>query len=333
MKYKIWIGLALSVVLMAVVLYQVDFASLVASIRKARLELVLLAVVCLLSTQLTKAWRWKFLMGSLKSIPTLTLLSPTVIGAMTDMVLPARGGDVVRACILGHNESVSKMSTLATLAIEKALDVAAVLLIALPLVILVPFPGEVHAVVTTLRITVAVAGILCAGLFAAIFFSAWQGKGSISLLERLQSYLPAKLKQRAQQWGKDFLVGINTIKQSHVLLPVALLSLLLWCTNALSNYLILSAFGLDLPLYAPFLFLVFQVFGVTLPSSPGFIGTYHAAVVAAFALFQVNQEVAISVAIVMHAAFFFPFILAGWFFLWMENLTFQSLPSLESTQP
>ena len=53
--------------------------------------------------------------------------------------------------------------------------------------------------------------------------------------------------------------------------------------------------------------------------------------VAAFTAFDVSQEMALSVAITMHAAFFFPFIVAGLFFLWRENLSMGTLISMDKT--
>ncbi len=129
----------------------------------------------------------------------------------------------------------------------------------------------------------------------------------------------------------DFASGLQTIKKGRHLFAVLALSIVLWSTFALSNFLVFRSFSLDLPYYAPFFFLVFQVLGVTLPSSPGFIGTYHAAVVVDFTSFDVSHERALSVAITMHAAFFFPFIAAGLFFLWRENLSMRTLISVNTT--
>ena len=94
---------------------------------------------------------------------------------------------------------------------------------------------------------------------------------------------------------------------------------------AFSNLLIFYAFDLHLPMFAAFFILMVQILGVLIPSSPGFVGTYHAAVVAGLAVFEVTQELALSIAILMHAAFFFPCILVGLIFLWGENLTLREL--------
>jgi len=78
------------------------------------------------------------------------------------------------------------------------------------------------------------------------------------------------------------------------------------------------------------LLLVFQGFGITIPSSPGFIGTYHAAVVAGLAVFGISYELAIGVAIIMHAAFFLPFIVLGLVFLWTEHVSLQEVWSVKA---
>ena len=109
------------------------------------------------------------------------------------------------------------------------------------------------------------------------------------------------------------------------MISVILLSFLLWSVLALSNSLIFSAFNLQLPWPAAFFILFIQVVGVMIPASPGFIGTYHASVVSGLALFAVPTELGLSVAITMHAAFFFPCILIGLVFLWFENLTLHQL--------
>jgi uncharacterized membrane protein YbhN (UPF0104 family) len=94
---------------------------------------------------------------------------------------------------------------------------------------------------------------------------------------------------------------------------------------AFSNVCVFYAFGLRLPFIAAFLVLGMQMLGVTIPAAPGFIGTYHAAVVAGLAVFEVATELALSMAIVMHATFFFPFLLIGLLFLWWESLSLRDL--------
>jgi uncharacterized membrane protein YbhN (UPF0104 family) len=94
--------------------------------------------------------------------------------------------------------------------------------------------------------------------------------------------------------------------------------------------LVLQAFGLRFPAYAIGLILVLQTFGATIPSGPGFIGTYHAAVMVGLAVFGITHELALSVALAMHASFFFPFIVVGLIFLWKESLSLHDLWAIKA---
>lgn len=57
----------------------------------------------------------------------------------------------------------------------------------------------------------------------------------------------------------------------------------------------------------------------------GNIGTYHAAVATALAMFGIAHEQALSIAIVMHAMFFLPGTIIGGVFLWRESLSLREL--------
>jgi uncharacterized protein (TIRG00374 family) len=146
------------------------------------------------------------------------------------------------------------------------------------------------------------------------------------------AFLPKSYLNRLRGALTSFVSGLQTLKRREGLVPTIILSCLLWTMFALSNLLILRSFDLRLPTYSAFVILVFQILGVTVPSSPGFIGTYHAAVIAGLSVFGVSQELAVSVAIIMHAAFFLPFILAGLFFVWKENISFQALRSVRTSE-
>jgi uncharacterized membrane protein YbhN (UPF0104 family) len=89
--------------------------------------------------------------------------------------------------------------------------------------------------------------------------------------------------------------------------------------------LVLRAFGINLPLAGAMLILVFLVFAVMVPASPGFIGTYHAACVYGLKAFDVPLEKAMSIALVMHGINFFPVIIAGFYYLAKDRISFASL--------
>ncbi len=330
MRYRFWIGVLLSVALVFFMLQRVDVQQIVVLIADLRVAPLLLAVVALLLTLFLKAWRWRYLMESIKPVPVAYLWSATSIGAMIDMVLPARTGDIARAYLVGRKADVSKMASLATIVVEKLLDIFVILLISVPMLALVSFPGEEAALIQAFRTGVYVAGAICIVIVIGMFALRTRPIKSAGAINRFLPFLPDRTRSRLADVVDNFGAGMQTIRTVEHLTSTFVLSLVLWFTYAVSNYLVIRSFDLELPLYASFLFVVFQVLGVTLPSSPGFIGTYHAAVVVGFALLGVSQDIAVSVAIVMHAAFFFPFIVLGFILVWRENLSIRTLSELEA---
>src|SRR3990172_7884615 len=69
-----------------------------------------------------RAWRWHYLLGPIKKIPTRTMFPITVIGYMGNNVYPARAGEVLRAVILKRKEGVSISASLATIIVERIFD-------------------------------------------------------------------------------------------------------------------------------------------------------------------------------------------------------------------
>jgi uncharacterized membrane protein YbhN (UPF0104 family) len=56
---------------------------------------------------------------------------------------------------------------------------------------------------------------------------------------------------------------------------------------------------------------MFAVIGVSIPSAPGFVGTFHLSTQYGFILFGLGKEEALSAAILWHAAVILPNILFG----------------------
>lgn len=325
MRWKGFAGLLLSLVLLFFIVSKVDFGQLVDALRSAQYSLLFLAAFLHIFTLLVRAWRWRYLMAPLKPIRVMSLLSAISIGFMANMILPARTGEVVRAYVIGQKEQVSKVASFATIVLERLFDLGMVLLIVLFLLVFFGTPLNTGFLVKGFEKGVVfflVALILCIGFF---YFFKLRKVEAEKLRAWFLSKFPEKQLKNIREKLQAFVVGLQSMKKGGHLFQILLTSSLLWLTMVFANFLVLRSFHLDLPVYAPFVLLVAQVLGVMIPSSPGFIGTYHAAVVASFALFEVPGELALSAAIVMHASFFFPFILIGFIFLWRENMGLQAL--------
>ena len=112
--------------------------------------------------------------------------------------------------------------------------------------------------------------------------------------------------------------GVLSISNSS-LIPVTVVSILIWSIYYLDVYLLKCAFGIDLSFPRILMVLVLSSLALALPSAPGMIGTFHAAVKYTMVdLFGFAPHVGNAFAIFMHAYGYILFTLLGAYYF-MQN--------------
>lgn len=327
MTWRLLLGLVLSAVLTLYIVSKIKFEELFAVLQSIRLFPILLAFVALLFTLFIRAWRWRFFLPSAKPIRSASLLSATCVGAMANMILPARAGDLVRVYMIAQKEQVGRLVSLASIVVERVVDVLVLCLLLAGILTFVDFPVDKIAIVDKLKVGAYLSGLLGLVTLGAMLVLGFKTRQSIKMMKLCLFFLPERLQSSVVEILNTVASGLGAMQKGKNLLPIAMFSVLLTLACGLSNFLVLVSFDLDLPLYAAFLLLAVQTIGLMLPSSPGFIGTYHAAIVAGFAFFEVSNELVISVAIVMHAILLFASVLPGLLFVLWENVPVGKLSS------
>ena len=100
---------------------------------------------------------------------------------------------------------------------------------------------------------------------------------------------------------KKVLDGLSSIRKEMVI-PVIISSLLIWCIYLLDVYLMQKAFQFNLSWSQTLTVLVISSLALSIPSAPGMIGTFHAAVKYTMVdLFAFSANDGNSFAILMHA--------------------------------
>jgi len=108
-------------------------------------------------------------------------------------------------------------------------------------------------------------------------------------------------------------------------LAVVFYSLSLWCLSVFQIYILGLSMGLSLPFLAPFFILILLCFSVTLPSAPGYIGTFHLACQYGLIFYGFSKEKALSMAILLHAAGFIPTVILGLIVFLFQHISLSSL--------
>jgi uncharacterized protein (TIRG00374 family) len=249
---------------------------------------------------------------------------------MANMLLPAHAGEVIRAYIVGRKVQVNTLASLGTIVVERVMDFVAILLVLVFVLVTMRFSPEMAPVARHLRVGGYISVLCGTVLIGGLWFVHARAAQTVRLLRLGLAFLPGHWLDRLCHMLSTFAAGLQTLQRGHHLLPILGLSLFLWTVVGLSNMLVLQAFDLHFSLSGIAFLLVLQTFGATIPSGPGFIGTYHAAVMVALSVFNIPHERALSVALVMHASFFLPFIVIGLIFLWKESLSLHDLWAIKA---
>jgi hypothetical protein len=320
----IWIGISISVALLIYLFARVNYGQLWLSLASANLSLLLIATVILGGTLVMRAWRWQYLLKPLKGVRFSNSMSATSIGLMANMILPMRLGEVVRAVVLGQREGINKSASFATVVVDRLLDGFTILFILVVLLFVAPLPLD-HEWDQRLRWGGMVFFLLYVGVFAVLFYLHRSPARVLQGVRRLCSRLPTRWVDRLCAFLTSFSTGLHTLDRPQYLGQIVVASLILWGLMGLYNFLIVLAFQLNLPLTVGFILLVAQAAAVMIPSSPGFVGTHHAASVACLSLWGITPEASLSVALVMHAIGYLLTIAIGAVYLWVVGLSMRDL--------
>jgi uncharacterized membrane protein YbhN (UPF0104 family) len=70
---------------------------------------------------------------------------------------------------------------------------------------------------------------------------------------------------------------------------------------------------------------------VSVPSAPGYIGSFQLGCVAALQIFQIQKDPALAFSLIIHLTQFIGVIAAGLYSLWTENMTFSQMEAVGET--
>ncbi len=324
--WKFLVGSSISLSLLYLVFHQVRLPLLWQTLGRARYLYLLPVVAILYGNMALRAARWDFLLRPIKKVPFSTLIGSTFIGFMANNLLPARMGDVLRGYIMGKVERISKTSSFATIVVEKLFDAVTVLGFLMVLFVTVKnmqtYPGFKKAL--------KVGGYVSFAIFAVTLSVLFFIKNYFEQFVKVIAWALTPFSKLASGWSErgvqhlhSFREGLLSAERWDYLFAAFLFSFLTWGTYALAIHITCLAFRVTPPISASFLAMVAICLGTVIPFTPGYIGTYHAAVTYSLLLYRVPLEKAVGISLVFHASYFLPTTLMGFFYLWRYRISFR----------
>ena len=321
-QFLFLLGIVISAVFVWALFRNIDFGDLWGALKAANYLWLIPNVLLIVLTMYQRAYRWRFMVAPIGHVPFPKLLAATCIGFMANNVLPLRLGEFVRAYSLAmQHKQITKSASLATIFVERMVFDLVALLLIFGVVLGLSHLSLDESMRYGLGIAIAAAFL---GL-AFIMIMAIKPAQTTDLLTRYLFMIPEGGKQFIQHVIIKFARGLEFLRDRNAVAQVAIHTLLIWVLMGLSNLFVFRAFGLDLPLEASFVVLVVVSVSILVPSSPGFIGVYHAGAVWAMMAYGFSKSEVLPCAIVLHAAQYIVVTLMGFYFLKKEHLTLRRL--------
>lgn len=275
---------------------------------------------------LIRSHRWTVMIRPLGKLRVRDSISVQMIGYLTSTILPLRMGEVVRGVLLGQRLKIATSRSLASVLTERILDTLSVLVLISLVGVFFPLPHTVREAALGLSIASPLA--LALVLYFALSrdpFSGWLG--------RLLAALPGRTGEVIHGFFRSFATGFVIPKGVSSYIIIVFESVALWMVYASQGYLMMLAFGFErdypliaaAPFTAAFVILIMNTLGLSLPSAPGGIGTFHAACIFGLSLFEVPMDQAAGYALILHASAMVFYIGFGIPFMWREGIHLNEL--------
>jgi uncharacterized protein (TIRG00374 family) len=281
-------GALISLLLIAAILYFVDFREMAAALRRANYALLGAAAVLSFLWMLVRAVVWWTLLRQRAAYPEV--LFTLGEGYLLNNFLPFRLGEFGRAFLLSRKTSLQFLEILPTIVIERAVDLgysAALLLLALPFVV---------GAGGSQKIGVIIGGLVIAGL-GVLYLLARNRGWALDLFHRLSRHWPS-LQRFGGSFLESFFEGLGVLTDGWVFARFLFWMTLDWGIAILAYYLMIRAFFPQAQASWGMFGLGAAAFGGAIPSLPGAVGTFEGAFGGALALLTGDSSTSLTVALV-----------------------------------
>ncbi len=269
-----------------------------------------------------RAWRWQIIARPVAQVKAVPAFNALMIGYLGNNVLPMRAGELLRSFLVSKRADMPVSSALATVVVERVIDVLMLMLCFGLSMILFPIPGPVRKGGVMVMLGVAVAVVF-------LLLLLYRRDNAMKLAETILRITPAGIRLRLMRIIAEFADGLEIFRQGKNLFLMTAWTLIMWtiyllviyCSLYLLNF-ISPEFPMvqDAPFTTALVMLTLSTLGIAVPSAPAAVGTYHGICLFGLSLFKIPYEIGMSYAILIHAANFVPMTIVGIFCLFSEGL-------------
>ena len=279
-----------------------------AAFRQANYWLLAPAVGFLLLDLQLRAVRWRILLLPQRGLRHGNLFGATNVGYLVNDVLPFRLGEIARVFLIDQLENTGKVRSVGSIAVERGIDVIAMILLVISLFPFIDEPSWTRGPALIIAIAVVM-------MFALLIVLSHVNETERAFWKAWFRRVP-RVGVQIEDAANVLLAALRPLRNLRTLGAVLGLTCVIWVSGTLSFLMVMKAFHLDVGYPAAALVIGATTLGMIVPSSPGYVGVFHAIAVKTLTeVFGVPKEQALTYAFAQHAMIYFVPALLGADFL------------------
>ena len=324
-RWQFWVGLLISAVFLYLTLRKIDYAQLWQVLITANYWWLIPGVAVYFVALWARSWRWHYLLRPLKAIPTRTMFPIVTMGYAGNNIFPARAGEVVRAVVLKRKEGVPISASLATIIVERVFDgIVMLAFVFVNLAELTRFTGisiDIAGFQLGIREIAIWGSVAFFGALAIFLVAAMFPKATDRLITWLVVRIaPKRLHENTLGVSRRFLDGLESLRSPLDVVMVFFTSVVIWLLETVKYWFVMHAFNFSVSFFALMLMNGIVNLATTIPSAPGYLGTFDLPGIAVLQAYNVPREIAASYTFVLHAALWLPVTAVGLYYMFREGI-------------
>jgi uncharacterized protein (TIRG00374 family) len=324
-RWQFWFGLLISALFLYLVLRKIDYFQLWQVLKAANYWWLIPGIAVYFVALWVRSWRWHYLLRPLKAIPTRAMFPIVTMGYAGNNIFPARAGEVVRAVILKRKEGVPISASLATIIVERVFDgivmLAFVFVNLAELTRLTSVSIDIVGIKFGIREVAIWGSIAFFGALAIFLIAAMSPTPTDHLVTWLVEHLaPVRIHEKTLGISRRFLDGLESLRSPFDVVMVFFTSVLIWLLETVKYWFVMHAFSFSVSFFALMLMNGVVNLATTIPSAPGYLGTFDLPGIAVLQAYNIPREIAASYTFVLHFALWFPVTALGLYYMFREGI-------------
>ncbi len=320
-KKQFW-GALIGVILLAYCVKDIKYTEFDHLLRRVDLFYIGMAGIAAFFFVVLRGFRWRLMISQQKKVSIKRAVTLYSVGQVLGIIMPALTGQVGRVVLFARKEGLRKTVIFSTIVLEVLFD-------AMSLIVFMMFTSLAFAFPEKYRfLSIVVAAVTAVGGVALYLILQYQ--------DRLEGFARRRFRDRwpgvyigTKKFIRSFSKGIEVLRSSQHMFGTLFYSLASWTTHMLVVWLLIMAFGFDVPFATAAVIMVINTIALMIPITPGNAGTFEVAVSYSLAAFpEVGRSDAVLFALALHVMDLLPVFVFGYLFMHIEKLSLREIKAV-----